>query len=98
MFFQWLTATRTCNFCPSCEAKRSALFAEHDVTPDLVVSIRTFGSYAANFHPHVHALVTGGAFTEGEFLRLPYFDARLNLPPPRAPALAPRRAALGGVP
>jgi len=124
---------RTRNFCPSCQAKRSALFAEHviteilepvphrhvvftiprvlrglfqrerrllgllaraardaivpsvraildrhDATPGLVVSIQTFGSYAANFHPHVHVLLTDGAFTEeGEFLQLPYFDARL---------------------
>lgn len=87
MFFQWLTATRNCNFCPSCEAKRSALFAEHDVTPDLVVSIRTFGSYAANFHPHGHALVTDGAYTEeGEFPQLPRFrrePRRGGLPPPR---------------
>ena len=44
---------RTRNFCPSCQAKRSALFAEH-----------TFGSYAANFHPHVHALVADGAFSK----------------------------------
>jgi hypothetical protein len=44
----------------------------------VVVSIQTFGSYAANFHPHVHALLTDGACTEeGEFLQLPYFDARL---------------------
>ena len=27
-----------------------------------VASIQTFGSYAANFHPHVHALITEGAF------------------------------------
>ena len=124
---------RTRNFCPSCQAKRSTLFAEHviteilepvphrhvvltipralrgmfqrerellgllaraardaivtsvraildrrDVTPGLVLSIQTFGSYAANFHPHVHALVTDGAYTkEGEFLPLPHFGARL---------------------
>jgi hypothetical protein len=55
-----------------------AILDRHDVTPGLVVSIQTFGSYAANFHPHVHALVTDGAFTEeGEFRQLPYFDARL---------------------
>ncbi len=55
-----------------------AILDRHDVTPGLVVSIQTFGSYAANFHPHVHALLTDGAFTEeGEFLQLPYFDARL---------------------
>jgi len=38
----------------------------------LVVSIQTVGSYAANFHPHVHALLTDGAFTEErDFLQLP---------------------------
>ncbi|MFQ5948847.1 MAG: transposase [Acidimicrobiia bacterium] len=124
---------QTRNFCPSCQAKRSALFAEKlvteileqvphrhvvltiprvlrglfererrllgllarsardalmasyraildrpDVQPGLVVSIQTFGSYAANFHPHLHVLLTDGAFTaEGEFHELPYFDARL---------------------
>ncbi len=55
-----------------------AILDRNDVTPGLVVSIQTFGSYAANFHPHVHVLLTDGAFTEeGEFLQLPYFDARL---------------------
>lgn len=110
---------RTRNFYPSCQAKRSGLFAEHvitellepvphrhvvrtiprvlrglfqrerrllgllaragrdaifpsgraildrhDATPGLVVSIQTFGSHAANFHPHVHGFLTDGAFTE----------------------------------
>jgi len=27
-----------------------------------VASLQTFGSFAANFHPHVHALITEGAF------------------------------------
>ena len=63
---------------PSPSPRVRAIFDRDDVTPGLVVSIQTFGSYAANFHPHVHALVTDGAFTEeGEFLQLPYFDARL---------------------
>ena len=124
---------QTRNFCPSCQAKRSALFAEHlvseilepvphrhvvltipkvlrgllrrerrllgllarcgrdalvrslraildrrDVAPGLIVSIQTFGSYAANFHPHLHALITDGALApDGEFLPLPYLDPRL---------------------
>ena len=115
---------QTRNFCPSCQAKRAALFAErlageiaapvphrHIVftipkvlrglfqrerrllgllsrcayqavrrafatylddrraSPGFVASIQTFGSYAANFHPHIHALVTEGAFSPaGEFL------------------------------
>jgi len=109
---------QTRNFCPSCQAKRAALFAEklageiaapvthrhlvftvpkalrglfqrerrllgllprcayeavrrafaayledRRAIPGFVASIQTFGSYAANFHPHVHALVTEGAFS-----------------------------------
>ena len=38
----------------------------------MVCSIQTFGSYAANFHPHVHALLTDGVLTrDGEWERLP---------------------------
>jgi hypothetical protein len=115
---------QTRNFCPSCQAKRAARFAErlaeeiavpvphrhlvftipkalrglfqrersllgllsrcayqavHRVVatyleepgavPGFVASIQTFGSFAANFHPHIHALVTEGAFSRrGEFL------------------------------
>jgi hypothetical protein len=117
---------QTRNFCPSCQSKRAALFAEklcaevlapvphrHLVftiprslrglferdrrllgllsrsayealrrtwaagfedaraVPGMVASIQTFGSYA-NFHPHIHALVTNGVLNrEGEFLSLP---------------------------
>jgi hypothetical protein len=104
---------RTRNFCPSCQAKRAALFAERlveevlekvphrhyvftipkalrglferdrrllgllartaydailrifravfgrkDIRPGVVASIQTFGSFAANFHPHLHCLVS----------------------------------------
>ena len=104
---------QTRNFCPSCQAKRAALFAELLVTSVLepvphrhvvftipkalrglfererrllgllsrcaheclqravrvycadrglavgtIAALQTFGSYAANFHPHVHAIVT----------------------------------------
>ena len=121
---------QTRNFCPSCQAKRSALFSEHlcekilapvphrhfvftipkalrglfererkllgilarsaflsvkqcfqavlrqhDAIPGMVASIQTFGSYAANFHPHVHALVTDGLLAEGgRFFPLPDLD------------------------
>ena len=109
---------RTRNLCPSCQSKRSALFAEWLVEAVLldvphrhvvftvpkrlrrliereralhglmakaawavlrdalseaacepegragaVVSLQTFGSFGANFHPHLHALVTEGVFT-----------------------------------
>jgi hypothetical protein len=124
---------QTRNFCPSCQAKRAALFAEklreeilapvdhrHMVftiprvlrglfererrllgllsrcafeavtrcyraalgrsagVPGYVGSIQTFGG-RANFHPHVHALVSEGLFTrEGEFLPLLDYDRELE--------------------
>ena len=114
---------RTRNLCPSCQSKRSALFAEWlveevlldvphrhvvftvpkrlrgliererrlhgvmaraayrtlrealgdaavepDGRPGAVVSLQTFGSYGANFHPHLHTIVTAGVFTpDGRF-------------------------------
>jgi hypothetical protein len=55
-----------------------AILDRGDVTPGLVRSMQTSGSHAANLHPHVHVLVTGGAFTkEGHFLQLQYFRAEL---------------------
>jgi ribosomal protein S27E len=121
---------QTRSFCPSCQAKRSALFGEHLVLHVLeevphrhvvftipkalrglfqrerrllalltncahacirellrkltgqpraqvgMVNVpQTFGSYAANFHPHVHALVTDGAFLpDGSFERVWHWD------------------------
>jgi len=48
------------------------LFHRRDIRPGSVVSIQTFGSFAANFNPHCHCLVTEGVFThQGEFLPLP---------------------------
>jgi hypothetical protein len=46
-----------------------------------IASIQTFGSYAANFHPHVHALITEGAFHPaasggGEFERVQWWDLK----------------------
>ena len=52
-----------------------ALFGRTDVRPGCVTSIQTFGSFASNLNPHVHALVTDGVFTpEREFLNLPSLD------------------------
>ena len=35
-------------------------------------SIQTFGSFGANWNPHIHSLLTEGVFTpQGEFLPLP---------------------------
>ncbi len=54
-----------------------AHFGRGDVVPGCVASLQTFGSYSANFHPHVHCLVTEGAFTrEREFLPLLFVDVR----------------------
>jgi hypothetical protein len=52
-----------------------ALFGRTDVRPGCVVSIQTFGSFGANFHPHLHTLVSDGVFCrDGEFLELPSLD------------------------
>jgi hypothetical protein len=45
-----------------------------DVVPGMVAAIQTFGELM-HFHPHVHGLVTCGAFTpKGEFLEVPELD------------------------
>ena len=52
-----------------------ALFDRKDVRPGCVLSIQTFGSYGANFHPHCHAIISDGVWTRrGEFLELPSLD------------------------
>jgi hypothetical protein len=44
-----------------------AAAGEPDGVPGIVASLQTFGSYA-NFHPHLHVLVTEGVFTkDGRF-------------------------------
>jgi hypothetical protein len=51
------------------------LYGRNDIRPGAVLSLQTFGSFAANFHPHVHALITEGVFTPGgEFLPLASLD------------------------
>jgi len=47
-----------------------ATFRESDLVPGVVASIQTFGSLV-NFHPHLHLVVTDGAFRpDGTFLHL----------------------------
>lgn len=47
---------------------------DKDARCGFVSSIQTFGSYAANFHPHIHAIVTAGVFSEdGHFIRMREF-------------------------
>ena len=51
------------------------LFARNDVRPGFVASLQTFGSFVANWNPHVHCLISEGAFTpQGEILSVPAFD------------------------
>ena len=41
---------------------------EPDGVPGAVVALQTFGSFGANFHPHLHVLATDGVFTrDGRF-------------------------------
>ena len=125
---------QTRNFCPSCQAKRAALFGERlieEILEDVphrhvtftipkalrglfererkllkilagsahraveamlrevvgdrgarvgtVANIQTFGGFGANFHPHVHAIVTDGVFQASEptasvFERVSWWD------------------------
>ena len=54
-----------------------AAAGEGRAVPGMVASIQTFGSYA-NFHPHIHAIVTEGVFTpEGAFHPVPWPPARV---------------------
>ncbi len=42
--------------------------SEREGAPGAVISLQTFGSFGANFHPHLHAIVTEGVFTkDGRF-------------------------------
>jgi hypothetical protein len=55
--------------CPAVYRRRNP---ERTVRPGSVSSIQTFGSFGANWNPHIHCLVTEGVFTpQGEFLPLP---------------------------
>ncbi|MGD8896520.1 MAG: transposase [Acidobacteriota bacterium] len=49
---------------------------EEDLRSGIVSVVQTFGN-RANFHPHVHALVTRGGWTQsGEWIPVPYVDER----------------------
>jgi hypothetical protein len=53
-----------------------AHFDDPSLSVGTVAALQTFGSYAANFHPHVHAIVTDGAFaSDGRFERMGAWDA-----------------------
>jgi hypothetical protein len=48
-----------------------AALGEREVVPGLIVCVQTFGS-VAHLHPHLHVLMTDGAFRgDGTFVRLP---------------------------
>ena len=53
-----------------------AVLAWPDVTPGMVAAIHTFGELL-HFHPHLHALVSDGAFApDGTFIGLPELDSQ----------------------
>jgi hypothetical protein len=43
-------------------------FRHKDAVSGMIASIQTFGSYA-NFHPHVHAIVTDGVVAQADAQR-----------------------------
>ncbi len=56
-------------------AETRRLLGRDDVMPGMITGIHTQGQLL-HWHPHLHALVTCGAFTpDGEFVPLPAFDA-----------------------
>ena len=56
------------------ELLAAAAGEEEGLRPGIVSVVQTFGD-RANFHPHVHALVTRGGWTgSGEWLPVPYVD------------------------
>ena len=58
--------------CLKAEAQR--LLRRQDVVPGMIAAIQTHGELL-HWHPHIHVLITCGAFTpEGDFLELPEFD------------------------
>ena len=58
------------------ELLAAAAMEEKGFRPGLVVVVQTFGD-RANFHPHVHALVTRGGWAEaGQWIPVPYVDER----------------------
>jgi hypothetical protein len=58
--------------CLKAEAQR--LLGREDVVPGMIAAIQTHGELL-HWHPHIHVLITCGAFTpEGDFLQLPEFD------------------------
>jgi hypothetical protein len=59
-------------FCLKAEACR--LHNRDDVVPGMIGAIQTHGELL-HWHPHIHVLITCGAFTpEGDFLEFPEFD------------------------
>jgi len=58
------------------ELVTAAALEEKGFRPGVVSVVQTFGE-RANFHPHVHALVSRGGWTDsGEWLPVPYVDER----------------------
>ena len=58
--------------CLKAEAQR--LLGREDVVPGMIAAIQTHGELL-HWHPHIHVLLTCGAFTpEGDFLELPELD------------------------
>jgi hypothetical protein len=59
--------------CVQAEVRR--LLGRQDAMPGMVATVQTHGELL-HWHPHIHTLVTCGAFTpQGEFLEAPQFDA-----------------------
>jgi len=50
------------------------MLGREDVVPGMIAAIQTHGEFL-HWHPHLHVLITCGAFTpDGDFLELPELD------------------------
>ena len=65
-----------------CAYESLLLFSRHAMDlsvgiPAVVMAIHTFGDYPEKYHPHLHAIVTDGLFTErGTFYVMPKVDSK----------------------
>ncbi|MBU2515317.1 transposase, partial [bacterium] len=51
-----------------------------DGIPGVVMAIHTFGEYPEKFHPHIHAIVTDGLFTDKGLFHVMKRVDQLSLP------------------
>lgn len=73
-FDRKLLGKLSCSAWTCLKAEAGRMLGRNDVLPGMIAAIQTHGQLL-HWHPHIHVLVSCGAFTpQGEFLELPEFD------------------------